>query len=142
MGSYRTAWYMRRRICAALKNVAPNVGEERPILLHGQRRTAAAARHASGENMSKPKTAEAFLERVRRLAPELLGAQVDFDALVTHVLRVDPDRMGIRPRRKGRLRKRQRRTSTHQAPNDSESDILFRLPAASRVRTTIPAAQR
>jgi hypothetical protein len=65
--------------------------------------------------MSKPKSDEAFLERVKRLAPELLDAQIDFDALVTQILRVDPYRMGIRPRRKRRLLRQQRRKSSRRA---------------------------
>lgn len=65
---------------------------------------------------------EAFLERARRLAPELLDAQVDFDALIALCLRVDPDRVGIRPRRKRRPLIRQRRHHDAQRRGGSSAE--------------------
>ncbi len=52
--------------------------------------------------MAKPKTDKMFLDRVKRHAPELLDGQVDFDTVVTHILRADPDRLDIGPKRKRR----------------------------------------
>ncbi len=59
--------------------------------------------------MPKPKSDKAFLAHLKREAPEALEADVDFDKVVTHILRADPDTLGLRRPRK---RKRKRRKST------------------------------
>lgn len=55
--------------------------------------------------MPKPKTDKAFLESLKQHAPEILEADVDFDKVVTHILRADPDKLGLRPSRKRRKKK-------------------------------------
>jgi hypothetical protein len=55
----------------------------------------------------------AMQDWVTRQAPELLDGHVDFDTVVTHILRADPDRLDIGP-------KRQRRT-TQAATRTKES---------------------
>ncbi len=55
--------------------------------------------------MAKPKTDKAFLERLKRDAPKALEVDVDFDAMVTHVLRAENTGVAARTRRKRKRRK-------------------------------------
>jgi hypothetical protein len=53
--------------------------------------------------MAKRKTDKTFLDWIKRHAPELLDGEVDFDTVVMHILRADPDRMEVGPKRQRRL---------------------------------------
>ncbi len=64
--------------------------------------------------MTKPKTDEQLLKRLRKEAPEVLEAKVDFNAAITKVLRADPSHVDRRMERihaltKSKVRKNQRK---------------------------------
>lgn len=52
--------------------------------------------------MPKRKTDSAFLGHVKRHDPEVHTAKVDFDAVMAHVVRADPEKLNLRPPRNRR----------------------------------------
>jgi hypothetical protein len=61
--------------------------------------------------MAKKKTDAQVVAHLKRHAPHILEAEIDFDALVTKVISADPDSLGFTSKRR---QKRQRATTKSQ----------------------------
>jgi hypothetical protein len=52
--------------------------------------------------MAKDKTDKAFLDRVKKHAPDVLESEVDFEASVSRVVRADPEAVKRKPKKRKR----------------------------------------
>lgn len=59
--------------------------------------------------MAKKKTDAQVVAHLKRHAPHLLEAEIDFDALVTQVISVDPDSIGLTSKRRAERKRRIKR---------------------------------